>query len=481
MIKLITVQVKLILIIIVEIMILIENSFAWNEDTHKNLSKIAADKSMLGLSDNYLNKVGIENGLDEKFKWDGKTLKGKEWVEDGAFFEDAGSKWDAITGKARYANHFHNPLKPWDSAGLSDLQNGESSLLWAQDSTKQAVSIKGDWSWRTIRDFFYKSLTSTTDAERQVYFAQTFRGLGHQMHLVQDAAQPAHVRNDAHPMDGAGWEEGLETWAKNKPSIVNSFASSPMFPQVALNINYDDYAPITQFIDTKQYIGSLIPDTSLTWGLSEYTNSNFVSDDTIFTENFSQSDKHYFPFPRYSTSCYELYNENTVTYLRKKSDNECGGDFVEHIAVTGPLFKYLDFDWNIQRLTLKLDTKVHSDYASLLIPRAVGYSAGLLNYFFRGDVYLMSDFELGYGYVIVNNMDEDMDGTFELWYDNMSDERVKITSWNFSLGNKSSGNNRSSNISFVKPTDAKEECKYIFVFRGQMGQEQDAVAGKILY
>lgn len=449
--------------------------FAWNEETHKNLSQYAAENSILELSQsNYMSKLGYENGINEKFLWNNKMQEIFKWIRDGAFFEDAGSKWDAIIGKARFNNHFHNPLKPWDSAGLSDLQSGESSLLWAQDSMKQSVSIGGDWSWRIIRDFFYKSLTSKTDAERQAYFAQTFSGLGHQMHLIQDAAQPAHVRNDAHPIDGAGWEEGLETWAKSKPGIVNSFASTPTLPQVALNINYDGYAPITQFIDTKQYIESFIPDTSLAWGLSEYTNSNFISDDTIFTENFGD-DEHSFPYPRYSAQCYELFEENNkIAYLRKKSDGECGGEFIEHFAVAGPLFKYLDSIWDFQRLTLKLDTKVYSDYAQKLIPRAVGYSAGLLNYFFRGDMFMMSDFDLGYGYVIVNNTDEDVSGTFELWYDNINDGRVKITSWNFSLGNKSSGNNKSPNISFLKPTGAKEECKYIFVFRGQMGLEQDA-------
>ena len=191
-----------------------------------------------------------------------------------------------------------------------------SSLLWAQDSTKQSVSIEGDWSWRTIRDFFYESLTSKTDAERQAYFAQTFRGLGQQMHLIQDAAQPAHVRNDAHPIDGAGWTDGLETWTKNKLQNLEAmkyFAPNPMFSQATLDISNDSYAPITQFIDTKQYIGSLIPDTSLTWGLSEYTNSNFVSDDTIFTDNFSQDDGHYFPYPKYAPICYEFYEENFLT------------------------------------------------------------------------------------------------------------------------------------------------------------------------
>ena len=461
-------------------------AFTWNESvTHKDISQIAANKSIIGTT-NYLNNIGLTEGLLHLLKLYTKEQEIYKWIREGAELEDAGSNRDAITGRARFTNHFHNPLKPWDSAGLSDLQSGESSLKWAQDSTKQSVSIGEDWSWQKIRVHYYNAITKTTDTERQAYFAQTFRGLGQQMHLIQDAAQPAHVRNDAHPMDGAGWVEGLETWAKSKPGIVNSFASTPTLPQVAQNINYDSYAPITQFIDTKQYIGSLIPDTSLTWGLSEYTNSNFVSDDTIFTDNFSQSDEHYFPYPKYSAQCYEMFKEDFLIYLkrlylRKKSDNGCGGESIEHFAVASPFFKYLDFDSSIQRLALKLDTRVHSDYAALLIPRAVGYSAGLLNYFFRGDMFMMSDFDLGYGYVIVNNTDEDVSGTFELWYDNVNDERVKITNWEFSLDKESSGNNRSPNISFIKPTDAKEECKYIFVFRGQMGQEMDAVAGRILY
>ena len=483
---------KILYIIVTGFFVLLLNQkvFAWNEETHMNLSQYAAENSILELSQgNYMSKLGYENGINEKFLWNNKMQEIFKWIREGAFFEDAGSNRDAITGRARFTNHFHNPLKPWDSAGLSDLQSGESSLKWAQDSAKQSVSIGEDWSWQKIRVHYYNAITKTTDTERLAYFAQTFRGLGQQMHLIQDAAQPAHVRNDAHPIDGAGWTNGLETWTKKKLQNLGAmkyFAPNPLFSQATLDISNDGYAPITQFIDTKQYVGSLIPDTSLTWGLSEYTNSNFVSDDTIFTNNFSQSDEHYFPYPKYSAQCYEIFEEDFLIYLkrlylRKKSDNGCGGEFIEHFAVASPSFKYLGFNSAIQKLALKLDTRVHSDYASLLIPRAVGYSAGLLNYFFRGDMFMMSDFDLGYGYVIVNNTDEDVSGTFELWYDNINDERVKITNWEFSLDKESSGNNRSPNISFIKPTDAKEECKYIFVFRGQMGQEQDAVAGRILY
>jgi hypothetical protein len=34
--------------------------------------------------------------------------------------------------------------------------------------------------------------------DREVYFAGTFRSIGHLMHLVQDASVPEHVRNDIH-------------------------------------------------------------------------------------------------------------------------------------------------------------------------------------------------------------------------------------------------------------------------------------------
>lgn len=464
-----------------------QQALAWNEVTHMTFSQFAAKYSILEVTNgNYMIKLGYQYGLNEKILWKNNIQEIIKWILDGALLEDAGSDWDAIRGSARFNNHFHNPLKPWDSAGLSDLQNGESSVIWAQNSNNQVSSIGGDWSWKKIRDNFYYALTSKTDAERQSYFAQTFRGLGHQMHLIQDAAQPAHVRNDAHPIDGKGWTNGLETWTKNNLQHIDAminYAPDPFFPQVALDIKVSSYFPITQFIDTRKYIGNLTRDTSLGQGLSEYTNSNFVSDDTIFTHNFSKSDKHYFPYPAYSTSCYELYEENTsynkkTKYIRKK----CDGELIDHFSVVGPFFKYLDFSWDLQRLTLKLDSKVHSDYARKLIPRAVGYSAGLLNYFFRGDVFMISDDNLGYGYVIVNNTDEDISGNFELWYDNTNDERVKIVpGWYFYLGKKSSGNNRSSNITFIKPNDAKEDCKYIFVFRGQMGQENGAVAGRILY
>ncbi len=98
-------------------------------------------------------------------------------------------------------------MKPWSQAGLNDIWTGESSLLWAQDGAYQQNFPDGDWSWQKIREYYYIALTgkdfsglgaAPDKTKREEYFAQTFKGLGHQMHLIQDAAQPDHVRNDAH-------------------------------------------------------------------------------------------------------------------------------------------------------------------------------------------------------------------------------------------------------------------------------------------
>jgi len=291
-----------------------KNALSWNEKvTHPDLSKYAAQNSVLSnAKGGYLKNIGFKEGLGEYLKWgmDEKTIE--QWLLKGAELEDEGSNWQRFTGAARYTNHFHNPLKPWNTAGLTDLQSGESTVLWAQDSNKQSTSVGGDWSWQAVRDYFFKALTLKTDAARQENFAKTFRGLGHQMHLMQDMSVPAHVRNDAHPEDSLlefnrlTGDYYFETWAKKYYWRINAFASTPTFPIVDMNINRNSLAPISQFIDTEQYNENVVPSKNLTWGLSEYTNSNFVSNDTIFTETFNINDRHYFPYPRYvdQNQCY---------------------------------------------------------------------------------------------------------------------------------------------------------------------------------
>ena len=46
-------------------------------------------------------------------------------------------------------------------------------------------------------------------------------------------------------------------------------------------------------------------------GLSEYTNANFFSDDTIFAARFAADDKHYFPYPRKEGTDLQSYFDGT--------------------------------------------------------------------------------------------------------------------------------------------------------------------------
>jgi hypothetical protein len=177
--------------------------------------------------------------LDKSFTYNGQTKKVLFWIEEGAKLEDAGSI--SALSKARYRNHFHNPLAnltppigTLTDGGLTDTMTGQSTLFWAQDSANQVNYEGGDWSWQTIRTYYYRSLTTTSKVGIEMFTAMTYLGLGYQMHLVQDMAQPDHVRNDAHPIDGSGYVNGFETWAKGKPDLIIQYAANTTKPTVDL-------------------------------------------------------------------------------------------------------------------------------------------------------------------------------------------------------------------------------------------------------
>lgn len=397
---------------------------AWDDKiTHKDLSKYAADLSILRLCNNdqdqncnYLKTLGLNKGLLEIIEWNGNSTikKGKveDWLREGEELEDASSFGFPIlpSSTTRSFNHFHNPLKDWTQAGLNDLWTGESSLLWAQDRTSQQNIVEGDQTWQQAKYYFYLSLMSTTNLLRQENFAKMFRGLGHQMHLLQDTAVPDHVRNDAHPEDAIFGKVNIniyfESWAKSEQQRIIDLASDPnlyISLEVSLNISRNGLAPVTQLFDAEEYNGTN-PSASFAQGLSEYTNANFFSGDTIFAaERYSVDNGHYFPYPKISSTDLQNYLTETKpeeTIVAEDGDTDTGiwiskiadGENIEHIVRTGKLTKwYYKFlgESALFYSTFYRDEKCHEDYAEKLIPRAVGYSAGLLDYFFRGSIEIM--------------------------------------------------------------------------------------------
>lgn len=447
---------KKIFLIIIFLIFFAGKASSLEKATHEFINENVAKQNWF---DSHLKtNLGLKDGIKE-------LLNGKQilkWLADGGRTEDE-------PAYSRSLNHFHDPLKSWNSAGFKGTF--KSSVIWAQDQGWVGSQFGGDWSWKKARNSFYKGLTGSSKTERDTNLADVFRAIGQVMHLVEDASVPAHVRNDTHVyLEPFGIKIGkfhYEAWVEKNHGNLNLNPLS--FDKSILSLTPESSAPIpiANIIDTNQYksdgsnpnvtIGSII-------GLSEFTNANFFSEGTIFKN---------YPHPR---------KENTTAKLVEQYAKDGKTDKVWYIqgytSQRLAAYSYLN-KWLLpDKWEYNLDGFVYGDYASQLIPRAVGYSAGLLNYFFRGEIDMVPDEEKGSGYVIANNTDEDMSGTFELWYDNNNDERKPVKSWTLAIGKKSSGNNKSTNITFTPPTDAKESVKYMLVFRGKLGNEEDAVVGK---
>lgn len=384
------------------------SAYSWNEKvTHRDLSKFAAITFVT--QNSILFELGFALGLEQELILDNTKKTIREWLFLGSELEDASSPLFPLAGTTRSLNHFHNPLKPWTEAGLDDWfiahYTGESSLLWAQDGEKQQTIVEGDWSWQRTREYYLTALLSPTEPERQANFAKMFKGLGHIMHLIQDAAVPDHVRNDAHPEDAImkknlRGSKYFEAWAKKQANTINALAEEAVMPSLSFPEQGEGLAPITVLFDADFYYGTN-PSASLSQGLAEYTNANFFSGDTVFAaERYATDDRHYFPFPKKSSTDLQSYisgskqpetitgddgKEDTAIWISKIGDGEQIEHFVRPSYLTKSVLSTLGEGATFYR-TFYRDERCHEDYARHLVPRAVGYSAELLNYFFRGNI-----------------------------------------------------------------------------------------------
>jgi len=354
---------------------------AYEVESHAEISTRAAEVSAVWRA--LAEELGVTAGADATFL----GLTASRLVEDGARFED-----DAL----RYRNHFHNPLLPWKDAGLDALGvRAQSSVLWQQDPAQDSALLGGgDWSWQDARRRLLTALTGEAPAAREEAFAELFRNLGHLVHLIQDASVPAHTRNDAHAvLDGyERWVEWVRSGAAGrKPALRSIFTSLLALPPVGSPASIftptgDERAPVpvARLIDSDRYRGEGLVLSDPALGIAEYTQGNFPSDDTLFLD---------FPLPRPAAlgPAFSVpEGRGRRVYYPKVTD----GETVAHFVAEGAWWQRLRFrssalsDW-------LLDDRIYQDYAAALLPRAVGYSAALLDYFFRGRLDVEADADPG--------------------------------------------------------------------------------------
>lgn len=352
--------------------------FGWSKSTHKQLSSYTCFNSKL-IKENLIWKLSLDMGAAQPLTVENETKTVAGWIYDGAEKEDEGNYpiWD------RSARHFHNPLLAFNEAGLNRLlQHFQSSIVWAQDGVEQAKFAEGNMSWQKAKEYFYFALISDTEEKRHLNLGLLFKGLGHQMHLVQDMSNPEHTRNDNHPF------VTIESWAEEHSNdLIDGFCQSPLFPNVDLKtLVYDSstgrtLSPIARLTDSDVYMPeNPIPSAIMQQGLSEYSNANFVSDDTIFSSDFPHPSSSNIDITKVFIETNPEYKpDEKGAYLPKIND----GDPITHFLRLPYLKKYTDeivMKWSY------LDGLCYKDIASMLIPRAVGYSSALLDYFFRGEI-----------------------------------------------------------------------------------------------
>jgi hypothetical protein len=349
---------KKLLIIQVVILWLPLYAYGYHVNVHEKITDRAVAASNI---QQYLNSY-LNISLNDIFK----DETGIKWME-------LGSKWEDDSLTLRWLNHFYEPTTG-QGLHIGPATLGDPSLQWAKTSTDN------EWVWWIARLDYYRALTSTDSTARNNHFAFLFRGLGHIIHLVHDLAVPSHVRNDPHnaPFIGLPYDMYESYTRDNVTSLTYSG-----YPAVDIT----DYNSVDDF-----------------WinggnGLAEYTNHNFYSKKTITTSDYpnpAPENTNYYAdlslLPITITTTPDNVNHNTF-YVSGYGKQHLAAlkYFTEEIFATAspsPLVKY--------KLSLFLDDRCHEEYAQYLVPRAVGYSAGLLNYFFRGTLEISAPDQLVY-------------------------------------------------------------------------------------
>ncbi len=387
---------------------------AYEFRNHFDMSDAAVSRSMLVADPAVLRRYGLES-LSQEFR---ATLgeNSSEFVSDckhaekfsirlliacGAQFEDSPA--------TRVLNHFYDPINDgpltvrflfsWVRPGTVIGYPNLNSADWALEDNAEEPNQQ--YSYGDARNAQFLALTASTYEERQSAWGRTFQTLGHVIHHLQDMAQPQHVRNDQHlelkiPFY---WNPSyFEALAVERERDIAIIAGDPAIQPVFVP---GDSSPYTLPRDFWK-------NTSGT-GLAQRVNRNFVSAGTNFDLRFNQqilTTRYREPGPggRTDVAITQLdvsdeiraFCEATapVCTMSFYATREGTPDFNPRASALSIFDQYVQLrpvqyqdpdagTYQVDRL-FTLNRYTNMAAYERLVPQAVSYSAGLLNYFFRG-------------------------------------------------------------------------------------------------
>ena len=383
-------------------------TYAYKIPTHDNLSQKTVLCSILG-QDDFTKSIGwvsIEND-NEKFKFkrldlitktgSAVDLTSRELIGWGAVYEDEETK-------LRPVNHFFNPLTSEGGAA------GIASPDWAiEDTGKIVFPMKQEYSYSDAKNMIADALTATDKNERKEAWGQFFQTLGMVVHHIQDMSQPQHVRNDNH-CDGD--IDGISCYGFHNPSYYEAYTNDN-HSMILASYGCNSYPQLDlRYFSTARDFW--ITDNGNGRGIAEYTNHNFVSAGTNFdyhwlSNNVVPDFRYPNPDPQNLGTGIKIHKIDIQDpalmsadfplagelwfYETTVNDNYLGTQTANKRASTESLWKEhieqyaanpYDLDEEVIKKAFNLNKFNFEAAYPFLIPRAIAYGAGLINYFFRG-------------------------------------------------------------------------------------------------
>ena len=345
--------------------------------------------------------------------------------------EDPPTPQDIQPGLKRPLQHFFDPYfdRGLTVSGLgqidSDIQRNPDWALGTRysftDPNRIAIPRRNGFSVVDAREAMFRALTLMTKADggyadvapgqddatrqkwRQAYWATAFRALGDVLHLNQDMAQPQHTRNEPHSGKGcvfgsclgghtSVYERYINARALQADTFKAESASSTPIRTTISPLSIPPY-PTPTFGRYADYWSTAQGSASANGkGLADYSNRGF------FTAQNNLGSTEY-PLPVSNILAYDVKVVAPTRWDGSAPTNPAPS-YVVHGTVPDKLIdssatgvaltsfgvwdQFLTSSSNLPRYTLN---RVNYDaMANLLLPRAVAYSAGLINFFFRGRI-----------------------------------------------------------------------------------------------
>ncbi|CAH1194090.1 conserved exported hypothetical protein [Candidatus Nitrotoga sp. BS] len=358
---------------------------AYKQSTHEAMSRNAVIASDINKDSAVMSQLGLPPfATDPRFSTSAFFASPTTILE--LFAKGANDEDDGL----RSLHHFFNPLTnasmytpPWSD-----------SPDWAVSAPDDPSSVK--FSFKQAREYLWQATANPLNsyAFRQKQFGMMFESLGHVIHHLEDMTQPQHVRDDQHcDIDLC------RLVGQYSPSLYESFTAKEDG-----TLPFGGYDPVYSSADTASFntmrnFWTTTVNDNTGKGIAEYTNRGFVSkgtnlDTTVFAQPALGSSTAldtdiatlcgedalmgYAACPAglsgamtmYSSIVTDNYRTTAGTRVNSRTSTQSIFDQDLQDAGGGQIFSLNRFNFHTAQ--------------SLLIPRAVGYSAGLINYFFRG-------------------------------------------------------------------------------------------------